>query len=86
MQPICLCIPPEVATRMKLPTKRAQKVLMEELVLHLYEEGIISAGQGAYLLDKDRISFERFLAERQIPIHSGVEELEQDIAQLDLVQ
>ena len=30
---------------------------------YLYEEGIISAGQGAYLLKMDRLSFERFLAE-----------------------
>ena len=46
MQPICLQIPPEIAAQIKLPPKRAQRVLMEELVLRLYEEGIISAGQG----------------------------------------
>lgn len=83
MQPICLCIPPEVAAQMKLPPKRAQKVLMEELVLRLYEEGIISAGQGAHMLKKDRLSFERFLAERNIAIHGGPEELEQDVFNID---
>ncbi len=62
MQPICLEIPPEIAAQIKLPPKRAQRVLMEEFVLRLYEEGIISAGQGAYLLKMDRLSFERFLA------------------------
>ena len=83
MQPICLQIPPEVAAQIKLPPKRAQRVLMEELVLRLYEEGIISAGQGAYLLKMDRLSFERFLAEHQLSIHGDVEELDQDISQLD---
>lgn len=85
MHPIYLCIPSEVGTQMKLPPKRAQKVLMEGLVLHLYEEGIISAGQGAYLLAKDRLSFDRFLAERHIAIHSDPEELDQDVSQIDRV-
>jgi hypothetical protein len=50
MEAIFLQIPPEIAAQIKIPPKRAQRVLMEELVLRLYEEGIISAGQGAYLL------------------------------------
>ena len=85
MQQICLCIPPEIASQIKVPPKRAQKVLMEELVLRLYEEGIISAGQGAYLLEKNRLSFERFLAEHHIAIHSDAEELEQDISIIDKI-
>jgi predicted HTH domain antitoxin len=85
MQPICLQIPPEIAAQMKLPRKRAQRVLMEELVLRLYEEGFISSGQGAYLLKRDRLSFERFLAEHQLAIHGDAEELDQDISYLDQV-
>ncbi len=85
MQPICLEIPPEIAAQIKLPPKRAQRVLMEEFVLRLYEEGIIATGQGAYLLKMDRLSFERFLAEHEIAIHCDVEELDQDISQLDRV-
>ena len=85
MQPICLQIPPEIAAQMKLPRKRAQRVLMEELVLRLYEEGFISSGHGAYLLKMDRLSFEHFLAEHQLAIHSDAEELDQDISHLDQV-
>ncbi|MEA3230929.1 MAG: UPF0175 family protein [Thermodesulfobacteriota bacterium] len=85
MQPIFLEIPPEIAAQIKLPPKRAQRVLMEEFVLRLYGEGIISGGQGAYLLKIDRLSFERFLAGHQIAIHCDVEELDQDISQLDQV-
>ena len=83
METIFLQIPPEIAAQIKIPPKRAQRVLMEELVLRLYEEGIISAGQGAYLLKKDRLSFERFIAERCIAIHCDAEELDQDISHLD---
>lgn len=83
MEAICLQIPPEIAAQIKLPPKRAQRVLMEELVLRLYEEGIISAGQGAYLLKMDRLSFERFMAEHCIAIHCDVEELNEDISHLD---
>lgn len=85
MEPIILQIPPEIAAQIKIPPKRAQRVLMEELVLRLYEEGIISAGQGAYLLKMKRLSFERFLAERCVAIHASVEELNQDISHLDQV-
>jgi len=83
MQSISLEIPPEIVTQIKLPPKRAQRVLMEELVLRLYEEGIISAGQGAYLLKMDRLAFERFMAEHCIAIHCDIEELDQDISHLD---
>ena len=83
MEAVCLQIPPEIAAQIKLPPKRAQKVLMEELVLRLYEEGIISASQGAYLLKMDRLSFERFMAEHRIAIHCDVKELNEDISYLD---
>lgn len=83
MESISLKIPPEIVAQIKVPPKRAQRVLMEELVLRLYEEGIISAGQGAYLLKMDRLSFERFLAEHCIAIHCDIEELDQDISHLD---
>ncbi len=79
MEPITLQIPPEIAVQIKLPPKRAHKVLMEELVLRLYEEGIISTGHGAYLLKMDRLSFERFMAEHSIAIHCDTDELNQDI-------
>lgn len=83
MQSICLKIPPEIVAQMKLPPRRAEKVLMEELVLRLYTEGIISAGQGAYLLRMGRLSFERFLAEHEIAIHGDIEEFDEDIANLE---
>lgn len=83
MESIVLQIPPEIVAQIKLPPKRIKRVLMEELVLRLYEEGIISGGQGAYLLKMDRMSFDRFLAEHCIAIHGNVEELDEDISYLN---
>ena len=60
-------------------------MLMEELVLRLYEQGIITSAQGASLLKKDRVFFERFLAEREIPFHGEPHELDGDVANLEQV-
>ena len=85
MQSILLEIPEEIASQIKLPPKRAKKMLMEELVLRLYEQGIITSAQGASLLKKDRVFFERFLAEREIPFHEEPHELDGDVANLEQV-
>jgi predicted HTH domain antitoxin len=86
MQSILLKIPGEIAAQIKLPPKRARKMLMEELVLRIYEQGIITSGQGAVLLKMDRISFERFMAEREIPIHGDPEDLVNDVDNLENVK
>lgn len=85
MQSILLEIPEEIASQIKLPPKRAKKMLMEELVLRLYEQGIITSAQGASLLKKDRVFFERFLAEREIPFHGEPHELDGDVDNLEQV-
>lgn len=85
MEAISLQIPPEIVAQIRLPKKRIHKILMEELVLRLLEEEIVSAGQGAYMLKMERLEFERFMAEHRLSIHCDAEELEQDIACLGRV-
>ena len=85
MQSIVLEIPEEIAFQLKLPPRKAQKMLMEELVLRLYEQEIISSAQGAALLKMERLFFERFLAENEIAIHGDTEELSADIGNLEQV-
>jgi predicted HTH domain antitoxin len=80
MQSIILEIPENIAVQLKLPPKRAQQMLMEELAARLYEQGIITAAQGSVLLKMKRLEFEHFLATRQIPIHGHLDELAKDIA------
>ena len=83
MQSILLEIPEEIASQIKLPPKRAKMMLMEELVLRLYEQGIIASAHGASLLKMDRVSFERFLAEHEIAIHGDPDELDRDLTNLE---
>ena len=85
MQSIVLEIPEEVVLHLKLPPKRARKMLMEELVLRLYEQGIITSAQGASLLNMKRLRFEQFLAEHEVAIHGEPDELSTDLVNLEHV-
>ncbi len=85
MQSIVLEIPENIVAQLKFPPKRAQRMLMEELVLRLYEQGILTAAQGSVLLNMDRLAFERFLANHEIPIHGEPEELAADILNVERV-
>jgi len=83
MQPILLEIPEYITPHLKVPPKRAKQFLMEELVLRLYEQRIITSFHGARLLKMDRITFEHILAKNKIPIHCTPEEVEQDVENLE---
>jgi predicted HTH domain antitoxin len=83
MESIILEIPSKVASQIKLPPNRAKEIIMRELVLRLYEERIITSGQGAVLLNMNRMEFERFLSENFIAFHSDPEELKKDISSLE---
>ena len=82
MQPISIEIPAEIASQLKLPPKKAKRMLLEELVLRLCEQGIITCAQGASLLEMDRLRFERLLAENEIPVHGEPEDLAEDLKNL----
>lgn len=83
MQAIELEIPAEVASQIRVPLGHAQQFLMQELVLRLYQEGIITSGQGASLLHRSRLAFEHFLAEHHVAQHCNEMELEQDVQSLE---
>jgi len=83
MESIILEIPSKVASQIKLPPNRAKLIIMQELVLRLYEERIITSGQGAALLNMNRMEFERFLSGNFIAFHSDSEELQMDISSLE---
>jgi len=80
---IVLEIPEQIAFQLKVPPRRAKQMLMEELTLRLYEQGIISSAQGAQLLGMRRLRFEQFLAEHEIALHGEPEELEADVRNLE---
>ena len=85
MHAITLEIPEDIARHLRVPQRRAKKVLMQELTLRLFEEGIITGAQGSRLLGMDRLSFERLLADNEIPIHGDAEDLDMDVRNLGKV-
>ena len=86
MHAIVLEIPQYIAFQLKLPPARAQQMLMEEWVLRLDEQGILTAVQGAALLKMTRLRFEQFLAEHDIPLDKNPGELEMDVNNLEHVR
>jgi predicted HTH domain antitoxin len=83
MHSVLIEIPGEIVSQIKLPPKRAKQMITEELVIRLYQQGIITSVQGTRMLGTDRLRFERFLAENEIPIHSEPDELDTDIKNLE---
>lgn len=55
----------------------------EALVIRLYQREIITSAHGARMLGMERLRFERFLAENEIPIHGDPEELDDEIRNLE---
>jgi predicted HTH domain antitoxin len=54
--------------------------LLRELAVVLYEREKLSLGRAARLADMDKWAFNDLLARREIPMHYGMKELEQDLA------
>ena len=83
MHAIALEIPEDVARHIRLPQRRAKKLLMQELALRLFEQGIVTAAQAARLVKMTRLEFERLLAENEIPFHGEAEDLHSDLAHVE---
>ncbi len=83
MHAIALEIPEDVARSIRLPRGRERRILMQELALRLYEQGIIGAAQAASMLKLQRLEFEKLLAENRIPIHGDADELASDLLSLE---
>lgn len=83
MHAIALEIPEEVARSIRLPRGREKRILMQELALRLYEQGILGSAQASRMLDMQRLEFEKLLAEHHIPIHADASELVSDLRNLD---
>lgn len=59
-------------------------VLLKALIF-LYNQEIITSAQGAELLKKERLEFERFLAENETPTHSDPDEINNDLKNIEKV-
>jgi predicted HTH domain antitoxin len=48
-------------------------------VISLYSQGILGLGNAAHLANRSRWEMNRLLAQRQVPMHYGLEELAEDL-------
>jgi len=56
--------------------------LKQELALVLFQQGRLTLAQASRLAEVGQLAFQALLADRQIPIHYGVEEFREDLRTL----
>jgi predicted HTH domain antitoxin len=56
--------------------------LKRELVLTLFQQERLTLAQASRLAEMSQLAFQALLAQRQIPIHYGVEEFREDLRTL----
>ena len=60
-------------------TQLTEAELKTELALALFQRERLTLGQAAHLAGLPQLDFQRLLASRRIPLHYGVEAMEQDL-------
>ena len=78
MQTITLEVPDELITLADLDKEKLSSETLKLLVLELYREEVISLGKAAELSDLSIAEFMEFSAARQVPLHYGEADLQQD--------
>ena len=64
-------------------TRLTEAQILRELAVDLFQPGLLTLAQAARLAEVDRITFQHVLASRQIPLHYGVEDYQDDLRTLD---
>lgn len=64
-------------------TKLTEAELVRELALTLFQRDRLTLGQAARLCNLPQLDFQRLLASRRIPIHYGMEEMQQDLRRVE---
>ena len=60
-------------------TKLTEAELKTELALALFQQQRLTLGQAAILAGQSQLDFQRLLTSRRIPLHYGIEAMEQDL-------
>lgn len=61
-------------------TQLTETEVKQELALALFQRERLTLGQAAAVAGLRQLDFQALLASREIPIHYGIEEMEQDLA------
>jgi predicted HTH domain antitoxin len=62
--------------------RMSEDELRQEMAVLLFQKDRLTLGQASRLARMDRLRFQHLLASRDIPVHYGSEEFEQDLATL----
>ena len=60
-------------------TQLTEAELQAELALALFQQERLTLGQASILAGLPQLDFQRLLASRRIPLHYGIEAMEQDL-------
>lgn len=71
-------IPNEILTT----TRMNEEEMKREIAVMLFEKDKLTLAQASRFAGMNRIAFQHLLASREIPVHYGVEDFEQDIKNL----
>ncbi|MEM8604998.1 MAG: UPF0175 family protein [Cyanobacteria bacterium P01_H01_bin.121] len=71
-------VPDEILTA----TRMTDVEMRQEIAIMLFQQEKLTLAQASRFSDMNRVAFQQLLASRQIPIHYGVEDFEQDIQNL----
>lgn len=74
-----ISIPKEILTA----TQMTEEEINTELALVLFAKEKLTLGQASNMAGMSQETFLRLLGSREIPIHDGIEELEQDLATIE---
>ena len=61
-------------------TKLSEAEIKAELALALFQQERLTLGQAAQLAGVPQLDFQRLLASRRIPLHYGLDAMEEDVA------
>ena len=64
----------------------SESELKQELALTLFQQDRLTLAQASRFAEIGQLAFQSLLADRQIPIHYGVEEFMEDLKSLDRVE
>ena len=73
-----MTLPDELLESAKLTSRE----LKAELALALFQRERLTLGQAAILAELPQLDFQRLLASWQIPLHYGLDEMEEDLARV----
>ncbi|MDB9338592.1 MULTISPECIES: UPF0175 family protein [Cyanophyceae] len=71
-------IPNEILTT----TRMNEEEMKREIAVMLFQKDKLTLAQASRFAGMNRIAFQHLLASREIPVHYGVEDFEQDIKNL----